>query len=89
MELVVRVNYARESPIIKRARGFEGMEIMTLYSDVFNLGEEASGSFNLQLPKEFPASYHGKLFLVGYFIIACVSSSGGAGDSVSCEVEVI
>ena len=89
VELVVRVNHARETPIGKLADpDSEITEIMDLYSDVFNLGEEASGSFNLQLPKEFPASYHGKLFLVGYFIIACVSSPGGAGDSVSCEVEV-
>lgn|GEM_PF-5954814 len=90
VELVVRVNHARETPIGKLADpAFELMEIMSLYSDVFNLGEEASGSFNLQLPKEFPASYHGKLFSIGYFIIACVSSPGGAGESASCEVEVI
>jgi len=90
IELVVRVNHARETPIGKLADpDFEMIEIMEIYSDVFSVGEEASGSFNLQLPKEFPASYLGKLFSIGYFIIACVSSPDGASESVSCEVEVI
>ena len=90
VELVVRVNHARKPSNIKKADYDSGMmEIMSLYTDVFNLGEETSGSFNLQLPAEFPASYHGKLFSIGYFIIACVSSPGGAGESASCEVEVV